>query len=71
MTRTLVTGGSGFIAAHIVDVLLKRGHSVVTTVRSADKGDKILEYHSGIDKSRLSYAVVPDISQPGGRQTVR
>ena len=25
MTRVLLTGGSGFIAAHVLDLLLKRG----------------------------------------------
>jgi hypothetical protein len=31
MTRVLLTGGSGFIAAHVLDILLQHGHSVVTT----------------------------------------
>ncbi|MDR7274862.1 NAD-dependent epimerase/dehydratase family protein [Catenuloplanes atrovinosus] len=30
----LVTGGSGFLGAHCVDLLLRRGHRVRTTVRS-------------------------------------
>ena len=66
MTRVLLTGGSGFIAAHILESLLQRGHSVVTTVRSADKGDKILGSHSEYAKDKLNYTVVPDIAKPGG-----
>lgn len=66
MTRVLVTGGSGFIAAHILEVLLKRGHSVVTTVRSEEKGQKILASHPSVAKEKLDYTIVPDISQPGG-----
>jgi nucleoside-diphosphate-sugar epimerase len=65
MTRVLLTGGSGFIAAHTLDVLLKRGHSVVTTVRTQDKADKIKgAYQSYADKGQLGFAIVPDIAQP-------
>ena len=64
MTRVLVTGGSGFIAAHVIESLLKRGHSVVTTVRTKEKGEKILEAHPNA-KENLSYVLVPDMSQAG------
>jgi nucleoside-diphosphate-sugar epimerase len=64
MTRVLISGGSGFIAAHTIDVLLKRGHSVVTTVRSQEKADKLkAEYQSYADKGQLSFAIVPDIAK--------
>ena len=65
MTRVLLTGGSGFIAAHVIESLLKHGHSVVTTVRSKEKGDKILAAHPEQGADSLSYVIVPDISQPG------
>lgn len=66
MTRVLLTGGSGFIAAHTLDVLLKRGHSVVTTVRTQDKADKIKADHkSAVEKGLLDFAIVPDIAQEG------
>lgn len=66
MTRVLLTGGSGFIAAHTLDVLLKRGHSVVTTVRTQDKADKIkAEHKSAVGEGRLGFAIVPDIAQEG------
>lgn len=71
MTRVLVTGGSGFIAAHILEVLLQRGHSVVATVRSEEKGQKILASHPSANKAQLDYAIVPDISQPGGMLQIR
>lgn len=35
--RILVTGGSGFIAGHCINLLLEQGHSVRTTVRSAGR----------------------------------
>jgi uncharacterized protein YbjT (DUF2867 family) len=54
-------GGSGFIAAHVLDVLLEHGHSVVTTVRSQEKADKIKEAHPGVPKDKLDFAIVEDI----------
>lgn len=66
MTRTLLTGGSGFIASHILDVLLKRGHSVVTTVRSQKKAEQIKASHPGISKENLDFVIVPDVSALDG-----
>uniref|UniRef100_L2GG90 Nad dependent epimerase n=1 Tax=Colletotrichum fructicola (strain Nara gc5) TaxID=1213859 RepID=L2GG90_COLFN len=64
MTKILLTGGSGFIAAHILEQLLERGHDVVTTVRSEDKAQKIRDAHPDLDAKRLTIAIVPDIAQP-------
>ncbi|RAO64735.1 uncharacterized protein BHQ10_000747 [Talaromyces amestolkiae] len=64
MTRTLLTGGSGFIASHILDVLLKRGHSVVTTVRSQEKAEQIKTSHPTVSKENLDFVIVPDVSAP-------
>lgn len=66
MTRTLLTGGSGFIGAQILDALLKRGHSVVTTVRSQKKAEQIKTSHPGVSKENLDYVIVPDVSAPDG-----
>lgn len=65
MTRTLLTGGSGFIAAHVLDYLLKGGHSVVTTVRSQAKADKIKEAHPKASKDELDFVIIEDIAKPG------
>jgi len=65
MPRVLLTGGSGFIAAHVLDVLLEHGHSIVTTVRSQEKADKIKEAHPGVPKTKLDFAIVEDIAQEG------
>jgi len=65
MTRVLLTGGSGFIAAHILDILLEHGHSVVTTVRSEEKAQKIREAHPNTPKSKLDFRIVGDIAQEG------
>lgn len=65
MPKVLLTGGSGFIAAHILDQLLERGFDVVTTVRSEEKGDKIIAAHPNTPKEKLSYVIVKDIAQDG------
>jgi nucleoside-diphosphate-sugar epimerase len=41
MSRVLVTGASGYIALHVVDLLLKQGHRVRGTVRSLKDEHKI------------------------------
>ncbi|CAH2354205.1 NADPH-dependent methylglyoxal reductase Gre2p [[Candida] railenensis] len=61
MVSVFVTGASGFIAQHIVKLLHEKGYSVVGTVRSSDKGEK-LKANLG---SRFQYEVVPDISTAG------
>lgn len=60
---TSFKGGSGFIAAHVLDTLLRHGHSVVTTVRSQAKADKIKEAYPDTPKSKLDFAIVEDIAQ--------
>lgn len=65
MTKVLLTGGSGFIAAHVLETLLSRGYSVITTVRSQDKAKKIHDAHSNLGKDKLETAIVPDIAQEG------
>ncbi|KAI7081384.1 NAD(P)-binding protein [Hortaea werneckii] len=63
--RVLLTGGSGFIAAHVLDILLQHGHSVVTTVRSQDKAKKIADNHAQYGRDKLSFAIVEDIAKEG------
>ncbi|KAF4332650.1 aldehyde reductase II [Fusarium beomiforme] len=62
MTRVLLTGGSGYVASHILKILLDRGHSVVTTVRSQAKVDHIKSTYFDVPKSRLDFAIVEDMS---------
>ncbi|KAI5794445.1 hypothetical protein DFH27DRAFT_566534 [Peziza echinospora] len=64
MTRVLLTGASGFIATHVLDILLKRGYSVRGTVRSQDKADKLLAAHKE-HQDKLDFVIVEDIAQPG------
>jgi len=65
MAKVLVTGGSGFIGAQIIDILLEHGHSVVTTVRSEGKASKIRDAHPNTPKSKLDFRIVEDISKEG------
>ena len=53
------------LLAHILDQLLAKGHSVVTTVRSEEKAAKIREaYPSQAASGDLTVVIVPDIAQP-------
>lgn len=62
-------GGTGFIAAHVLDILLEEGHSVVTSVRSEEKASTIKIAHPGVPKDKLDYAVVEDIAVEGAFDT--
>ncbi|KAK4867677.1 hypothetical protein LT330_001187 [Penicillium expansum] len=65
MVKVLLTGGSGFIAAHIVDILLQHGFDTVVTVRSEEKGKRIIEAHPDVSNEKLSYVIVKDVAQDG------
>ncbi|KAL7895442.1 hypothetical protein HDV63DRAFT_104136 [Trichoderma sp. SZMC 28014] len=62
MTSTvLITGGSGFAAAHVIRAFLSQGYTVKATVRSEARGEEVLASHPG-HIAKLSYVVVPDIA---------
>lgn len=66
MTKVLLTGGSGFIAAHTLEQLLEKDYSVVTTVRSEEKAQKIRGAHTEqVEAGKLEVLIVPDIAQEG------
>lgn len=50
------------MAAHILDLLLKKGHAVVTTVRSAEKAARIHAAYADVDAARLQTVIVPDMA---------
>lgn len=60
----LITGASGFVAAHVLTAFLKAGYNVRGTVRSASSADAVLRTHVEYT-SQLTFAIVPDISAPG------
>jgi nucleoside-diphosphate-sugar epimerase len=61
---SLSSGGSGFIAAHILEQLLAKGHSVVTTVRSEEKVAPIRAAYPDKTQDELNVVIVPDIAKP-------
>ncbi|KAK7969386.1 hypothetical protein PG996_002176 [Apiospora saccharicola] len=62
--KVLLTGGSGFIASHVLDHLLDYGFEVVVTVRSEEKGRTIVKTLKD-PSHRCSFAVVEDIAKEG------
>ncbi|KAI1862576.1 uncharacterized protein JN550_010101 [Neoarthrinium moseri] len=68
--EVLLTGGSGFIASHILDYLLDEGFEVVATARSDAKGRQIIDGVKPEHRKLVSYVVVEDISVPGAFDTV-
>ncbi|GEQ69578.1 hypothetical protein JCM33374_g3250 [Metschnikowia sp. JCM 33374] len=61
-TSVFVSGATGFIAQHIIKILLAKGYSVVGSVRSAAKGDHIKQLFSS---DAFTYEIVPDLEAPG------
>ncbi|KAJ9611199.1 methylglyoxal reductase (NADPH-dependent) gre2 [Cladophialophora chaetospira] len=61
--KVLLTGGSGFIATHILRELLVNGHETVATVRSADKGEFLVNAFQSLGK--ISYTIVANITSDG------
>ncbi|RCK64033.1 putative NADPH-dependent methylglyoxal reductase GRP2 [Candida viswanathii] len=62
MTKVFVTGATGFIAQHIIKLLLSKGYEVVGTVRSASKGEQMKSMMS--PTANFTYEVVPELSTP-------
>jgi len=48
--RVLVTGGTGFVGTHLVNALLRRGHSVAVLARHPDRARN--RYNRPVDKMR-------------------
>ncbi|KIM22734.1 hypothetical protein M408DRAFT_28483 [Serendipita vermifera MAFF 305830] len=63
MGRILLTGASGFIAAHCLAAFLEKGHFVRFTVRSQLKADQILDAKENEKyRGQLEAVIVPDIA---------
>ncbi|KAK3986804.1 putative NADPH-dependent methylglyoxal reductase [Cladorrhinum sp. PSN332] len=68
--KVLLTGGTGFIASHILDSLLNHGYDVVTTVRSEEKGQRILASIPSNLGARVTYSIVEEIGAPSAWDSV-
>lgn len=67
-TQVLVTGGSGFIAGHVIAQLLDAGYRVRTTVRNLDRSKQVvdnLKAYGVEDVARLSFAAA-DLTKDAG-----
>lgn len=62
MPSVIVSGATGFIAQHVVKVLLAKNYEVVGTVRSTQKGDHLAKL---LNNKNFSYEVVADIGKKG------
>ncbi|KAK6454694.1 protein induced by osmotic stress [Scheffersomyces xylosifermentans] len=60
-TSVFISGANGFIAQHIIALLLSKGYSVVGSVRSPAKGEKLKELYG----SKFQYEVVPVLEKQG------
>lgn len=59
---TLITGATGFIAGHCIDLLLKGGHKVIGTIRSQQKSARLAKVFSeAIKAGQLVFEIVSDI----------
>jgi nucleoside-diphosphate-sugar epimerase len=65
--KTLVTGGSGFVASHLILQLLRTGNTVRATIRSSTRERKLRQIiqDSGIDAANLSFYVT-DLTKDEG-----
>lgn len=63
--RVLLTGANGYIGSHILSVLLGRGVSVRSVVRSQAKINQMRADFPNYSNSQLDFALVPDITAPG------
>ncbi|KAK0723512.1 hypothetical protein B0T26DRAFT_853163 [Lasiosphaeria miniovina] len=63
--KVLLTGGTGFIASHVLDSLVDHGYDVVVTVRSEEKGRRIEKSIDNALGVRVSFVVVENISDDG------
>ncbi|GAD95698.1 cinnamoyl-CoA reductase, putative [Paecilomyces variotii No. 5] len=60
----LLTGASGFVAAHILDKFLSKGYNVRGTVRSESSIPAIRKATNPQYHDKLSFAIVPDMQDP-------
>ncbi|PWY81748.1 NAD dependent epimerase/dehydratase [Aspergillus sclerotioniger CBS 115572] len=59
--HVLLTGANGFVASHILFILIERGYAVTATVRSQSKADDIIKTHPSW-KDKVEFAVVADFT---------
>lgn len=59
--HVLLTGANGFVASHILSILIDRGFAVTATVRSQGKADDIIKTHPSWERS-VEFVLVEDFT---------
>ncbi|KFY71710.1 hypothetical protein V499_08112 [Pseudogymnoascus sp. VKM F-103] len=59
--HVLLTGANGFVASHILTILLARGYAVTATVRSKEKAAEIVRTHPSWE-GKIEFAIVADFT---------
>ncbi|PYI09455.1 NAD dependent epimerase/dehydratase [Aspergillus sclerotiicarbonarius CBS 121057] len=59
--HVLLTGANGFVASHILSILIDRGYAITATVRSQSKADDIIKTHPSWKQS-IEFAIVADFT---------
>ncbi|KAF9887795.1 hypothetical protein FE257_009601 [Aspergillus nanangensis] len=60
-SHVLLTGANGFVASHILSILIERGFTVTATVRSQAKADDVINTHPSW-KGKVDFAIVADFT---------
>lgn len=58
------------MALHILQQLLEEGHSVVTSVRTEEKGQALKKLFSNAKKGKLDYVIVKNVAVEGAFDNV-
>ncbi|KIW34972.1 uncharacterized protein PV07_01701 [Cladophialophora immunda] len=69
-STTLLTGGSGFVGATVLDELLAQNHNVVIAVRSPSSAESLLANNPSWPVSKIKIHPVPDFTVPGAFDSV-
>ncbi|KAG5363185.1 putative NADPH-dependent methylglyoxal reductase GRP2 [Yarrowia sp. B02] len=71
MPTTLVTGATGFLAGHCVDQLLKAGHTVIGTIRSPEKAERLAEaFKKEVESGKFELETLQDVQDEGEFQVI-
>lgn len=67
--NVLLTGANGFLASQVLSGLIERNYHVIATVRSAKKGQEIINLHPTW-KDSITFAYIADIAAPNAYDEV-
>ena len=59
----LLTGGSGYLGAHLMDELIRQGHQVICLVRNEETLDRAVRYYGFTESMQKAETVIGDITK--------